>query len=558
MMSETTTQGRRAEDKTTGPRWSLRSIGGQMITATVALLVVVLAVLLAVEWRELSSLGEEQAEARGATVDKATREMARSLARNTAVASSAALLEGGYLYLQTLVDTTARSNADVAYVLVADESGRIVADSRAPLGKASTQPLADPLSLRVARAARARVVTAPSPTDPELSIFAAPVVVAEEGGGNDAFIGHVRVGMRMQGAEREVAAARAAARGRVERAAHLALFLTVFLLIAGIAIAVVQGVRVSRPIMRLAAQAERIAQGDLDQRVTPRGATEIQHLSVNFNNMADRIAGLLEETARKAALEKELEIAQAVQTSLVPESTLIRTSGLDLVGFFEPAAHCGGDWWLWKELSEDKILVVIADVTGHGLPAALITAAAIGSTESVCGDVRPDQVLRLLNRAVINAGKSEFWMSCFVSVFDVRSHTVEFVNGGHPMPYLARRRGDGWEIDSLVARGPLLGDRELGKVKVRRTEVGPDDVILWFTDGVTECLGVDGKQWGEIGLRVGLERALERANGAAADPTAVRDALVAAVREHAAGTAWQDDLTLVVGTGLGRPGPASG
>ena len=535
------------------PRTGLHSIGGQMITATVALLVVVLAVLLAIEWRALTSLGEEQAEARGATVNKATREMARSLARNTAVASSAALLESGYLYLQTLVDTTARSNSDVIYVLVVDESNRIVADSRVALGKAAQQPLDDDIARRVIEQKRSQVLTASDPSSVGLSVFAAPIIVDEAEEGRDAVIGHVRVGMSMEGQQREVVAARLAARAGVERAIRLAALVTVFLLIVGIFIAVLQGLKMSRPIMRLASQAERIANGDLDHRVTPQGASEIRHLSVNFNNMADRITELLEETARKAAIDKELEIAHAVQTSLVPPSELINAAGLDLVGFFEPATHCGGDWWLWKKLDDSRVLIVIADVTGHGLPAALITAAAIGCTETIGGDIRADDVLRLLNGAVSNAGKGDFWMSCFVSIFDHEQRTVEYANGGHPMPYVARRKGDQWLLDSLVARGPLLGERALGKVRVRTTELGPDDIVLWYTDGINECFGPDGGQWGEAALRRAFEASLvELSDVGEIDPTVVRDHIVAAVKAFAGATPRQDDLTLVVGTGLGR------
>jgi len=543
------------------PKLRLRSIGGQMIAATVVLLAVVLAVFLVIALRELRSLGEEQAEARGAAVDKATRNMAESLARNTAVASSAALLEGGYLYLHTLVETTARSNRDVRYVVIADDAGRVVADSRVALGKTAPEPLADEVFAQVRRANRSSVVAMRDSANKSLWIFAAPIRVSdggEEGSADaaDAFIGHVRVGMSMRAQEREIAAARSAARERVARAIRLAAIAAVLLLIAGIIFAVVQGIRLSRPIMHLAEHAEAIAQGDLDRRVSPQGATEIQHLSINFNNMADRISGLLEETARKAVMEKELEIARLVQTSLVPPSSVVEAGDIELVGFFEPATECGGDWWLWRRLDDDRIIVLIADVTGHGLPAALITATAIGCAETLPADVTPERALQHLNRAVTSAGKGKFWMSCFVTIFDAKSGRTEYANAGHPMPYVARKQGATWKLDSLAARGPLLGEEPLPAIRVRSTEIGPDDVIFWYTDGLNECFGPSGKPWGELALRRAFEAAVGALgeNGVAdgAATVAVRDSVVAEVKAYAGATPQRDDLTIVVGTEIGR------
>jgi len=537
----------------------LRSIGGQTIAATVVLLAVVLAVFLAIAWRELNSLGEEQAEARGATVDQATRDMAMSLARNTAVASSAALVESGYLYLHTLVETTARSNGDVRYVFIADDTGRIVVDSRVPLGKTPQEPLTDEISKRIRTFERSEVLAEQDPDMEHLWVFAAPIVVNEADEeatpeARDSVIGHVRVGMSMQAQQREVAAARQEARARVERAIRLAGIVATLLLVFGIIFAVFQGIRISRPIMHLARQAERIAQGELDRRVTPAGATEIQHLSSNFNYMADRISELLEETARKAVLEQELEIARLVQTRLVPPSDTVHETGIDLVGAYEPASECGGDWWLWRKLDDRRIAVLIADVTGHGLPAALITATAIGCTEALPPDTPADEALRRVNRAVTNAGGGNFWMSCFITVFDIEKGTAEFANAGHPIPYVARKKDGRWKLGSLIARGPLLGEELISTIRVRRTEVGPDDIVLWYTDGLNECFGPDGKPWGEIALRRAFMEALEAVDrDKPADvPSAVRDYLIAAVKEFAGGTEQRDDITIVVGTGLGR------
>ena len=86
-------------------------------------------------------------------------------------------------------------------------------------------------------------------------------------------------------------------------------------------------------------------------------------LGENFNYMADQLTVLLQETAEKATLEKELEVARTIQETLVPPNDEIENDLIRFAGYFEPASQCGGDWWTYHEMVGDKLLVVIGDVT---------------------------------------------------------------------------------------------------------------------------------------------------------------------------------------------------
>src|SRR5207244_8208632 len=103
---------------------------------------------------------------------------------------------------------------------------------------------------------------------------------------------------------------------------------------------------------------------------------EIGILGENFNFMADQLVVLLQQTAEKARLEQELEVARTIQETLVPPNDPVSNGFFKFACYFQPASQSGGDWWTWHQLVGDKVLVVIGDVTGHGVPSAMITAAA--------------------------------------------------------------------------------------------------------------------------------------------------------------------------------------
>src|SRR5207248_6435076 len=123
-----------------------------------------------------------------------------------------------------------------------------------------------------------------------------------------------------------------------------------------------------------------------------------------------------------ATLEKELEVARTIQETLVPPSDLVTRPFVNLAGYFLPASQCGGDWWTVHDMPDGRVLVVIGDVTGHGVPSAMITAAA----KAACDVVRtldgvhltPGRLLQVINRAIFEAARRKFVMTCFASIID--------------------------------------------------------------------------------------------------------------------------------------------
>jgi serine phosphatase RsbU (regulator of sigma subunit) len=313
----------------------------------------------------------------------------------------------------------------------------------------------------------------------------------------------------------------------------------------GTLLAIFQGLSISRPIRQLAWKADQIARGDLDARVEVNTGDEIGLLGENFNFMADQIAILLQQTAEKARIEQELEVAKAIQETLVPSDAPVKKGTLTFAGFYQPAAQTGGDWWTWAELAGGKILIVIGDVTGHGVPSAMITAAAKASCDVARfvhdDDVTVTRLLELMNHAIFESAQRRFVMTCFASIVDPKARTITYANAGHNFPYLFRTGEGKGEFGSLMIRGNRLGDDRDSRYEAKTTELMPGDVLVWYTDGIVECENDTGEEYGEKRFRASVRKA------AALDAAEMRDAIITDAAAYFAETPRKDDITMIVG-----------
>ncbi len=313
----------------------------------------------------------------------------------------------------------------------------------------------------------------------------------------------------------------------------------------GTVLAIFQGLSISKPIKQLAWKADQIARGDLDARVDVNTGDEIGLLGENFYFMADQIAILLQQTAEKAKIEQELEVAKAIQETLVPSDAPVKKSTLTFAGFYQPAAQTGGDWWTWAELVGGKILVVIGDVTGHGVPSAMITAAAKASCDVARyvhnDDVTVTTLLEIMNHAIFESAQRRFVMTCFASIIDTKQRTITYANAGHNFPYLFRPGEGKGEFGSLMIRGNRLGDDRNSKYEAKTTELAIGDVLVWYTDGIVECENEMGEEYGEKRFRASVRKA------AALDAGEMRDAIIADAGAFFGEALRKDDITMVVG-----------
>ncbi len=247
----------------------------------------------------------------------------------------------------------------------------------------------------------------------------------------------------------------------------------------------------------------------------------------------------LEEVKRKR-LEEELAIGRQIQLGLLPETCPV-VSGWEFAAVYQAARQVGGDVYDFFELPDQphRLGLVIADVTGKGVPAALFMAfsRAIIRTESMAGR-NPAVVLERANRLIVQGSHSRLFLSAFYATLDTHSGRLVYANGGHNQP-LWLRVATG-ECQALMARSFILGMFKDIELEERQIDIACGDLLIFYTDGVTEVRDASGQLFGEERLRVTV----------AANPDAsaqqVLQAIVEAVRTFAGDTPQSDDLTLFV------------
>jgi len=260
-------------------------------------------------------------------------------------------------------------------------------------------------------------------------------------------------------------------------------------------------------------------------------------------------AGMFREANERVEIDKEVELAAAVQDAFVPGQGARNCARVRVAGRYAPATRCGGDWWSTHALAGGRTLVLVGDVTGHGVAAAMVTAAAKGCYDVALrlmgDDVDLAQLLGHLHRAVRRTGGDQFYMTCFATLIDPGAGVVRFANAGHVVPYVCRHRRSGKpKLDVLVARGNPLGATEGSVYEVHERPIGDGDVIVWYTDGIVECTNPAGQQFGDRRF----QRAVRRlACSEELDVDAICDQLVREAYLFHDGHPAADDITLVVG-----------
>jgi len=251
------------------------------------------------------------------------------------------------------------------------------------------------------------------------------------------------------------------------------------------------------------------------------------------------------EVRQRGRLSRTVDLATAMQEAMMPVEKPVRRPGFELRGVFRPVAECGGDLWMWRDLGAGRVLLLIADATGHGAAPALLAAVAKGTVDALCQlwgpETDPAQLLSQLGRVVYRAGKRRYLMTAFAAIVDVATGTVSFANAGQNFPYVVRAaQGDGpATVETLVARGDTLGSAPRVRFQLHHRSLGVADRIFLYTDGVIDAGTPQRDPYGDKRLRAALiATARERS-------TKVPELLLGELEKHAGGTDFGDDVTML-------------
>ena len=249
-------------------------------------------------------------------------------------------------------------------------------------------------------------------------------------------------------------------------------------------------------------------------------------------------AEIAAEVAGREKARRELEIAHEVQERLFPQE-YPAVSGLDYAGACRPALGVGGDYYDFIRTSETKLGIAIGDVSGKGIPAALLMATlrAYLRGQTIRGEGDLAAMMATLNALVYESSAANRYATFFFGQYDVATRTLEFVNCGHNPPMVFRHSGT---VVRLDVGGPVIGLIEHTCYTQGSIVLGAGDVLVAFTDGISEAMNGKDEEWGEERLAAAVvpvralqaRRLIERIMQEA-------DTFVAGARQY-------DDMTVVV------------
>ncbi|RRR78359.1 MAG: stage II sporulation protein E [Candidatus Viridilinea halotolerans] len=282
---------------------------------------------------------------------------------------------------------------------------------------------------------------------------------------------------------------------------------------------------------------------------------------------------LHQEALAREKLEQELDLAREIQASFLP-NCCPHVPGYQLWAYYRAARQVGGDFYDFIDLpaihgqklpsqasrptsvtfrggqrlatpalptlqAGQRLGMVIADVTDKGVPAALFMALSRTLLRATAIDGRqPDEVLQRANRLILADSRSGLFVTCFYAILETTTGHLSFANGGHNYPLL-------WQaatgtIMPLRAQGIVLGIIPDPRFAAERVTMQPGDVLLLYTDGVTEAMNLERELFGDERLSAILQANHQRS------PQEIVNAVIAAVTNFADGQSQSDDITMVV------------
>ena len=298
--------------------------------------------------------------------------------------------------------------------------------------------------------------------------------------------------------------------------------------------------RIIAPIRRANESLARIASGNLAEKVLAGGSTEMDALADDINVTVGRLRGYIAAAERRAA--EEMAMAKAIQCNVLPSTFPPYPALADKIDIFArmiTAKEVGGDFYDFYFAERNKLALVVADVSGKGVPAALFMMRAKATLQGYLkGGLGIVEAVEKTNHRLATRNDANMFVTAWIGIVDLATGDVEYVNAGHNPPLVKRTDGS---VEYLTAKsGPPLAVMDGMPYRRQTLSLAPGDGILLYTDGVTEATDRALALYGEDRL-IGTLRGLLGAR----DAGAVIDGIVRDVDDFANGAEQADDITLL-------------
>ncbi|GAB4179872.1 MAG: hypothetical protein Kow00108_16030 [Calditrichia bacterium] len=316
------------------------------------------------------------------------------------------------------------------------------------------------------------------------------------------------------------------------------------ILVGGIVFSYILISRIVKPFQSLAEWVRLVGQGKADEdEIDIDASDELGEIAQAFNEMTNKFKEAQINLIEQQRLQKELQVAQEIQQMLLPQD-FPNVEGYDIASYYEAAKEVGGDLFDFVEVDEHSIGICVADVSGKGVPGSLImTMIRTALRLEARGNKNPADVLSRVNKFVTDDMKKGMFVTMFYIILDSRSRTISFASAGHnPMIlYRGKTKKTYYLNPSGFPVGIKLPDIELfdKTIMYDRIQLHPDDLIVIYTDGVTEAMNTKRELYSE-------ERFLNaiRTYGSG-DVVDFINSLKSDIKQFTGGYEQNDDITLV-------------
>ncbi len=313
--------------------------------------------------------------------------------------------------------------------------------------------------------------------------------------------------------------------------ADIMLFTVIYVLISML----VQGIVVNN-LSLVNASLDRITNGNLDEVVSVRNSSEFASLSNDINQTVSVLKGYIEAAEKR--IEQELEFARTIQDSALPKNFTFPRSEFELFATMDPAREVGGDFYDFFFVDQHKLALVIADVSGKGIPAALFMMRAKTAIRGLAENGQsPADIMYRANNTLCEGNDAEMFVTVWLGIIDLRTGLMRCANAGHEYPALMRSGGD-YEL-FRDKHSLALAAMEGMRFREYELQLNPGDRLFVYTDGIPEAINEQVEQYG-------AERLVHVLNDVKAEPM---QAVLPVVRKDIAdfvGAADQfDDITML-------------
>ena len=308
----------------------------------------------------------------------------------------------------------------------------------------------------------------------------------------------------------------------------------------GIGLSFVIARLLTQPLRTLMRDMAEVSRGNLDHRTQSHSRDEIGSLAETFDTMTANLKVARDRELEQRVLEHELDIATEIQTGLLP-GRLPQIEGYDVFAYYGSAREVGGDYYDFIEIDADHLGIVVADVSGKGVPGSMVMTMTRSLIRfASLRNPSPADTLRRVNRALSRDIRRGMFVTAVYMILHPKDRTLRVSNAGHnPILRYDARTGEVEEINPRgiavgFDKGPLF-ESNLDEITVT---LAPGDRILAFTDGVVEAHDPRGEEFGEERVRELLRTAGDL------DSKGLVQKLLAEVESHQAGTEQSDDITI--------------